>query len=58
METIKFTEKELELLSILVGTVLMDKEVLKSFDFGIEEKVALSNKIAFLKFQLKNLKRP
>lgn len=46
---IKFTEKELDLLVMLVGVALMEKDVSNSFDFSVEEKLSLNNKLRYLK---------
>lgn len=50
----KLTKKELELLIMLAGSALLDKEVLKSFDFSFEEKLSLNNKLRYLLIQSKN----
>lgn len=48
---IKFNSKEIELLIMLAGAFLLDKSNCKTFEFKLEEKIALNNKLRFLKIQ-------
>lgn len=54
-EKIKFTEKELDLLIALAGAFLLDKENSEPWEFDISERIALNNKLRFLKIQQKPL---
>jgi len=38
-------------MAMLAGAALMDKDVLKSFKFSLEERLAFNNKIMYLKIQ-------